>query len=64
MTMGIVPENYLVVLKDRGDYILPWTAYPVEQPSKKCNPPKTRKVARQGAWLRQGYLTILLFMLR
>ena len=25
-------ESYLVVLADRGDYILPWTAYPVEQP--------------------------------
>lgn len=25
-------ENYLVILADRGDYILPWTAYPVEQP--------------------------------
>ena len=23
-------ENYLVILADRGDYILPWTAYPVE----------------------------------
>lgn len=25
-------ENYLVILADRGDYILPWTAYLVEQP--------------------------------
>lgn len=25
-------ENYLVILADRGDYILPWTAYQVEQP--------------------------------
>jgi len=25
-------ENYLVVLADRGKYILPWTAYLVEQP--------------------------------
>lgn len=25
-------ENYLVILTDRGDYILPWTAYLVEQP--------------------------------
>ncbi len=25
-------ENYLVVLSDRGNYILPWTAYLVEQP--------------------------------
>jgi hypothetical protein len=24
-------EHYLVILADRGDYILPWTAYPVEQ---------------------------------
>jgi len=24
-------ESYLVILADRGDYILPWTAYPVEQ---------------------------------
>ena len=25
-------ENYLVILADRGTYILPWTAYLVEQP--------------------------------
>jgi hypothetical protein len=25
-------ESYLVILADRGEYILPWTAYPVEQP--------------------------------
>lgn len=25
------PENYLVILADRGDYILPWTAYLVEK---------------------------------
>ncbi|MCD6390205.1 MAG: hypothetical protein J7L69_12400 [Desulfobulbaceae bacterium] len=25
-------ENYLVILADRGRYILPWTAYLVEQP--------------------------------
>ena len=25
-------ENYLVILADRGDYILPWTAYLSEQP--------------------------------
>jgi len=25
-------ENYLVILADRRDYILPWTAYLVEQP--------------------------------
>jgi len=25
-------ENYLVVLADRGNYILPWTAYLVERP--------------------------------
>lgn len=24
-------ERYLVVLADRGDYILPWTAYPIER---------------------------------
>lgn len=28
----MVEENYLVILADRGDYILPWTAYLVEQP--------------------------------
>ncbi|MBV5305008.1 MAG: hypothetical protein JZU70_12590 [Chlorobium sp.] len=27
-----MPENYLVVLAERGDDILPWTAYLVEQP--------------------------------
>lgn len=26
------PAEYLVVLADRGDYVLPWTAYPVVQP--------------------------------
>lgn len=25
-------ESYLVILADRGNYILPWTAYLVEQP--------------------------------
>jgi len=29
--LWLVPENYLVVLADRGNYILPWTAYVVEQ---------------------------------
>jgi hypothetical protein len=24
--------NYLVILADRGKYILPWTAYPVKRP--------------------------------
>ncbi|MET0118965.1 MAG: hypothetical protein ABW090_16205 [Sedimenticola sp.] len=28
-------DSYLVILADRGDYILPWTAYPVEQPHRK-----------------------------
>lgn len=28
-------ENYLVVLADRDDYVLPWTAYLVEQPHQK-----------------------------
>jgi hypothetical protein len=30
--LWLVQENYLVILADRGDYILPWTAYLVEQP--------------------------------
>jgi len=30
--LWFVPENYLVILADRGHYILPWTAYLVEQP--------------------------------
>lgn len=30
--LWLVPENYVVILADRGDYILPWTAYLVEQP--------------------------------
>lgn len=30
--LWLVPENYLVILTDRGEYILPWTAYLVEQP--------------------------------
>jgi len=28
-------ENYLVVLADRGEYILPWTSYLVDIPSRK-----------------------------
>ena len=28
-------ENYLVILADRGEYILPWTAYIVEQSHRK-----------------------------
>lgn len=30
--LWLVPEDYLVVLADRGEYILPWTAYLVEKP--------------------------------
>jgi hypothetical protein len=33
--LWLVPENYLVILADRGDYILPWTAYLVEQPHRR-----------------------------
>lgn len=28
-------ENYLVILSDRGSFVLPWTAYLVEQPHQK-----------------------------
>lgn len=34
-------ENYLVILADRGQYILPWTAYLVEQPHRQ------RKIQRE-----------------
>ncbi|MBU0995900.1 MAG: hypothetical protein KJ737_25680 [Proteobacteria bacterium] len=30
--LWFVQENYIVILADRGKYILPWTAYLVEQP--------------------------------
>jgi len=30
--LWFVPEDYLVILADRGNYILPWTAYPVDKP--------------------------------
>lgn len=30
--LWLVPEDYLVVLAERDEYILPWTAYLVEQP--------------------------------
>ncbi|SHO52989.1 hypothetical protein [Desulfopila aestuarii] len=30
--LWLVQENYLVILADRGGYILPWTAYLVEKP--------------------------------
>ncbi|GAB4556061.1 MAG: hypothetical protein Tsb0017_09600 [Geothermobacteraceae bacterium] len=33
--LWLVEENYLVVLADRGRYILPWTAYLVEQPHRR-----------------------------
>ncbi|MDP2843505.1 MAG: hypothetical protein Q8O06_07725 [Acetobacterium sp.] len=32
MCLWFAQENYLVILADRGEYILPWTAYLVEQP--------------------------------
>ena len=32
MCLWLVHERYLVILADRGEYILPWTAYLVEQP--------------------------------
>lgn len=28
-------ENYLVVLSDRGDFVLPWTAYPITYKNQK-----------------------------
>jgi hypothetical protein len=45
-----VQENYLVILADRGEYILPWTAYLVEQPHRK------RKLQREYEeyWRKQG----------
>lgn len=30
--LWLVQESYLVILADRGEYILPWAAYLVEQP--------------------------------
>jgi hypothetical protein len=30
--LWFVQEDYLVILADRGEYILPWTAYMVKQP--------------------------------
>jgi hypothetical protein len=43
-------ESYLVILADRGTYILPWTAYPVEKPHQQ------RKLQRefQEYWRKQG----------
>jgi hypothetical protein len=43
-------ENYLVILADRGDYILPWTAYLVEEPHRQ------RKLQREYEeyWRKKG----------
>jgi hypothetical protein len=30
--LWFVRDSYLVILADRKDYLLPWTAYPVDQP--------------------------------
>jgi hypothetical protein len=30
--LWLVQENHLLILADRGEYILPWTAYLVKQP--------------------------------
>lgn len=48
--LWLVQENYLVILADRGEYILPWTAYLVEQPHRK------RKLQREYEeyWRNQG----------
>jgi hypothetical protein len=34
--LWVQKENYLVVLADRGDYLLPWTAYLVERAHQKA----------------------------
>lgn len=39
--------NYLVVLADRGDYILPWTAYVVEQPHRQKKLQKEYEASQQ-----------------
>jgi hypothetical protein len=41
-------EDYLVVLADRGGYILPWTAYLVEQPHRKRKLQKEYEDYRRG----------------
>lgn len=48
--LWLVQESYLVILADRGDYILPWTAYLVEQPHRQ------RKLQREYEeyWRNQG----------
>lgn len=33
--LWLEPEEYLVILADRGSYILPWTAYMVDMPHRK-----------------------------
>ncbi|MDP2855335.1 MAG: hypothetical protein Q8O28_13940 [Smithellaceae bacterium] len=44
-------ENYLVILADRGDYILPWTAYLVEKPNRQ------RKLQKEyeAYWQNKGH---------
>ena len=48
--LWLAQESYLVILADRGDYILPWTAYLVEQPHRQ------RKLQREYEeyWRTQG----------
>lgn len=48
--LWLVQENYLVILADRGEYILPWTAYLVEQSHRQ------RKLQREYEeyWRTQG----------
>ena len=48
--LWVEQESYLVILADRGDYILPWTAYLVERPHQQ------RKLLKEyeDYWRRQG----------
>lgn len=32
VVLGLPDFSYVVVMADRGDHIMPWTAYPVERP--------------------------------
>lgn len=48
--LWIEHENYLVILADRGTYILPWTAYLVEKPHQQM---KLRK-EHENYWKKGG----------
>lgn len=44
--------SYVVILRDRGDYVLPWTAYPVEREHRRRRLEQEWKAAQGKGWCR------------